>query len=166
MAPKLTRPRDLELTKAITTAGGVTALARALGIDPAAVCRWTRVPTHRSAEVERITGVLQAKTHTEVEMGEQPDAIDEADCAELGGLDLTMAELRTAVFVFVLAAKHSPHRKTLGKDAALEDARKVLELLMPIIRVPRTGDASVHALARYVLRVAGAYKEERFLLGY
>jgi hypothetical protein len=151
------------LTKAITAAGGVTALARALGIDPAAVCRWTRVPSYRAAEVERITGVPQAKTHTEIEMSEP---ISETDCTELSKLDLTMAELRSAVFVFVLAAKHSPRRKTSGEDAALEDARKVLELLMPIIRSPRTGDASVHALARYVLRYAAAYKETNVLLGY
>ena len=122
--------------------------------------------SRNAAEVEQITGVSQAETHTETEMSEQPDAISETDYSELGKLDLTMNELRTAVFVFVLAAKHSPHRKDLGEDAALEDARKVLELLMPIIRTPRTGDASVHRLARYVLRVAGAYKEEWFLLGY
>jgi hypothetical protein len=170
MAPKLTRPRDPGLAKAITAAGGVTALARALGIDPAAVCRWTRVPTYRAAEVERITGMplspSQTKAHAETEMSEQPDMISEAEYNELSKLDLTLGELRTAVFVFVLAAKHSPRRKDFGLDAALEDATEVLKLLMPIIRTPRTGDASVHRLARYVLRVAGAYKEEWFLLGY
>jgi hypothetical protein len=169
MAPKLTRPRDPGLTKAITAAGGVTALARALGIDPAAVCRWGRVPAYRVAEVERITGLSlppsQIKAHMETKMSEQPDAISEADYNELSKLDLTMAELETAVFIFALAAKHSPHRKT-DQDAAFEDATKVLKLLMPIIRAPRTGDESIHRLARYVLRIAGAYKEVRFLLGY
>ena len=121
--------------------------------------------SRNAAEVEQITGVSQAETHTETEMSEQPDAISETDYSELGKLDLTMNELRTAVFVFVLAAKHSPHRKT-DQDAAFEDATKVLKLLMPIIRAPRTGDESIHRLARYVLRIAGAYKEVRFLLGY
>jgi len=55
MARKLSRSGDPSLTKAIVAAGGVTALARALGIDPAAVSRWTSVPFYRALEVERIT---------------------------------------------------------------------------------------------------------------
>ena len=37
--------------------GGLTRLARALGLTRSAVHQWKQVPAHRLVEVERITGI-------------------------------------------------------------------------------------------------------------
>ncbi len=49
--------RDTALSEAITKAGGVNALARALGIASASVAEWRRVPPGRVPAVSRITGI-------------------------------------------------------------------------------------------------------------
>src|SRR6266702_7313405 len=45
------------LERAVKAVGGVKALARLLGITPAAVYQWEKIPTERLLEVERVTGV-------------------------------------------------------------------------------------------------------------
>jgi TorA maturation chaperone TorD len=52
--------RDQGLERAIKAAGGVRALARALGISQPAVSSWKRVPPDRIAAVEAATGVARA----------------------------------------------------------------------------------------------------------
>jgi|GEM_PF-1889356 len=42
---------------AIENAGGVTVLARALGIKHPAIYRWTRIPAERVLDVEALTGI-------------------------------------------------------------------------------------------------------------
>jgi DNA-binding transcriptional regulator YdaS (Cro superfamily) len=61
---------DTALTKAIEAAGNKSALATALGIKPQAVQQWTRVPTPRVLEVERITGVSRHELRPDI----YPDA--------------------------------------------------------------------------------------------
>ena len=51
------RDRDTGLQSAIEAAGGVGALARALGISQPAVSTWQRVPAERVLSVETMTGV-------------------------------------------------------------------------------------------------------------
>lgn len=53
--------RDKALQKAIKIMGGVRALARSIGIDHAAVSRWTRVPAERLFAVSRATGIPPEK---------------------------------------------------------------------------------------------------------
>ena len=48
---------DSGLKAALEAAGSMRALARALGISHQAVIQWTRIPTERIIEVERVTGV-------------------------------------------------------------------------------------------------------------
>jgi DNA-binding transcriptional regulator YdaS (Cro superfamily) len=48
---------DAGLTKAIEAAGGVRALARALGIKHPAILQWVRIPAQRVVDIERVTGV-------------------------------------------------------------------------------------------------------------
>jgi post-segregation antitoxin (ccd killing protein)/DNA-binding transcriptional regulator YdaS (Cro superfamily) len=59
--------RDPGLAKAIEKAGGVNALARALGISSAAVAEWRRLPPRRVAAVAALTGLppelLRPDTH-------------------------------------------------------------------------------------------------------
>lgn len=47
--------------RAINAAGGVSALADALGISPAAVSEWPRIPVERVVDIERITGIHRAE---------------------------------------------------------------------------------------------------------
>jgi DNA-binding transcriptional regulator YdaS (Cro superfamily) len=47
--------------RAIKKAGGVRALAAALGITPASVCEWPYIPIDRLVAVERLTGIDRAK---------------------------------------------------------------------------------------------------------
>jgi TorA maturation chaperone TorD len=49
--------RDQGLTEAIRTAGGVSELARRLGISQPSVSNWNRVPAERVLDVEAATGI-------------------------------------------------------------------------------------------------------------
>ena len=49
--------RPLITQQAIDAAGGVTALARALGINPEAVSQWRKIPVQRVPAVSAITGI-------------------------------------------------------------------------------------------------------------
>lgn len=51
------KTRSPGLKTAITVAGGLTALARGLGIKPQSLVKWARVPAERCLDVERLTGV-------------------------------------------------------------------------------------------------------------
>ncbi|MBO1361511.1 helix-turn-helix domain-containing protein [Acetobacter sacchari] len=47
--------------RAIDAAGGVSALARRVGISAPSVCRWTHIPATRVIAVERVTGIPRAE---------------------------------------------------------------------------------------------------------
>jgi DNA-binding transcriptional regulator YdaS (Cro superfamily) len=49
--------REPGVIAAIEAAGGINALARALGIDAAAVSRWRQIPSKRVIQIEHILGV-------------------------------------------------------------------------------------------------------------
>ena len=53
--------RDLGLTEAINAAGGVTELARRIGISQPSVTNWDRVPADRVVAVEQATGVARMR---------------------------------------------------------------------------------------------------------
>lgn len=52
--------REAILSAALTKAGGVTALARAIGIKPQAISQWRRVPADRVGDVAVATGIPAA----------------------------------------------------------------------------------------------------------
>ena len=52
-----TSTRDRGLLAAITHAGGISRLARSLGLTQPTVSVWKRVPAHHVIEVETLTGV-------------------------------------------------------------------------------------------------------------
>ena len=74
--------RDPGLTEAINAAGGVTELARRIGISQPSVTNWDRVPADRVVAVEQATGVVRMRLrpdlYGEVAMGSD---VDEIDCA-------------------------------------------------------------------------------------
>lgn len=49
--------RSSELDRALAAAGGVTALARGLGVDPSTVSGWRQLPARHVGAVARITGL-------------------------------------------------------------------------------------------------------------
>ena len=49
--------REPGLLRAIEAGGGISALARKLGISQAALSKWRRVPAHQIIAVEKATGV-------------------------------------------------------------------------------------------------------------
>jgi TorA maturation chaperone TorD/DNA-binding transcriptional regulator YdaS (Cro superfamily) len=53
--------RDDGLKRAIDAAGGITALARGLGIAQPSVSSWSRVPAERVAAIETLTGVERSQ---------------------------------------------------------------------------------------------------------
>jgi DNA-binding transcriptional regulator YdaS (Cro superfamily) len=48
---------DLGLQQAVAKAGSAQILARLVGVSPAAISLWKKVPVNRVPDVERLTGV-------------------------------------------------------------------------------------------------------------
>lgn len=67
--------RDPGLHKAIESAGGVTELARCLGLAQPSVSKWTRVPAERVISVENLTGVPRVVLRPDI-YGEHKMAVD------------------------------------------------------------------------------------------
>ena len=76
--------RQAGLEHAIEAAGGIGALARALGISQPAVSNWQKIPAERVLAVEAITGVSRSLLRPDLYPMDEPDrpgegAIDELD---------------------------------------------------------------------------------------
>jgi TorA maturation chaperone TorD len=64
--------RDMALDRAIEAAGGVRALARALGISQPAISSWKRIPSDRLVAVEAATGIPRAELRPDLFAGAAP----------------------------------------------------------------------------------------------
>src|SRR5215831_12754021 len=73
--------RDPGLSEAIRVAGGVSELARQLGISQPSVSNWIRVPAERVVSVEAITGVDRAVLRPDLYGAKTPGETDEVDAA-------------------------------------------------------------------------------------
>jgi TorA maturation chaperone TorD len=71
---------DQGLEEAIRAAGGVTELARRVGISQPSVSNWSRVPAERVLSVEAATGVGRAVLRPDL-YGGQPGGLDDVDAA-------------------------------------------------------------------------------------
>ena len=72
--------REPGLSEAIRAAGGVSELARQIGISQPSVSNWMRVPAERVVSVESVTGVDRAVLRPDLFSGNRM-AIDEVDAA-------------------------------------------------------------------------------------
>jgi TorA maturation chaperone TorD/DNA-binding transcriptional regulator YdaS (Cro superfamily) len=72
--------RDAGLQQAIRAAGGVSELARRIGISQPSVSNWDRIPAERVLAVEAATGVARAVLRPDLYDGHAP-AVDEVDAA-------------------------------------------------------------------------------------
>ena len=76
--------RDPGLSEAIRAAGGVSELARQLGISQPSVSNWMRVPAERVISVEVATGVNRAVLRPDLYGAQKTGGnIDEVDAARL-----------------------------------------------------------------------------------
>src|SRR5246127_2009015 len=74
--------REPGLEEAIRAAGGVSELARRLGIAQPSVSNWERIPAERVASVEEITGVDRARLRPDLFAARAPaETIDDVDAA-------------------------------------------------------------------------------------
>lgn len=76
-APKSHPWRDAGLCEAIRAVGGISKLARRLGISQPSVSNWTHVPTDRITAVEAISGIPRAALRPDL-FGKRTDLDDEA----------------------------------------------------------------------------------------
>jgi TorA maturation chaperone TorD len=74
--------RDPGLTEAFRSTGGVSELARRLGISQPSVSNWIRVPAERVIAVEAATGISRNKLRPDL-YGDGPEAADAADEVDL-----------------------------------------------------------------------------------
>jgi TorA maturation chaperone TorD len=87
--------RDSGLNEAIRAVGGVTELARRLGISQPSVSNWQRIPADRVALVEKATGVAREILRPDLYGADEAVAgeIDEADSARANEYALLAALL-------------------------------------------------------------------------
>jgi len=103
--------RDNGLDLAISAAGGVTELARKLGISQPSVSNWTRVPAERVVQVESITGVKRSDL--------RPDLYgDEAKTEESGLDEVEVARAREYAMLAALLIR-APDADFLQRIASL-----------------------------------------------
>ena len=72
---------DLGLQEAIQAAGGVTELARRIGISQPSISNWTRVPAERVISVEAATGVARAILRPDLYGTVNTNGADDVDLA-------------------------------------------------------------------------------------
>jgi TorA maturation chaperone TorD len=90
--------RDSGLNEAIRAVGGVTELARRIGISQPSVSNWQRIPADRVALVEKATGIAREILRPDLygEGGSVAGDIDEADSARANEYALLAALLARA----------------------------------------------------------------------
>jgi TorA maturation chaperone TorD len=100
--------RDLGLQQAIEAAGGVTELARKIGIAQPSVSNWSRIPAERVASIADITGVSRAVLRPDLfreqtNMTSDVDDIDTARAQEYALLAALLARAPDSEFLSRLA---------------------------------------------------------------
>jgi len=89
--------RDPGLTEAIRAAGGISELARQIGISQPSVSNWVRVPAERVIPVESVTGVDRTVLRPDLYSGKKIDSeVDEVDAARAQEYALLAALLMRA----------------------------------------------------------------------
>ena len=126
---------DRGLEEAIRAAGGVTELARRIGISQPSVSNWSRIPAERVLTVEAVTGVARAILRPDLyDENNQTTGIDEVDLAraqEYALLAALLTRAPDAAFLQRLAALRGDPTPLgvahvgLADAAASADATKV-----------------------------------------
>jgi TorA maturation chaperone TorD len=127
--------RDPGLQQAIKAAGGVSELARKIGIAQPSISNWSRIPAERVVSVEQVTGVDRALLRPDLFGGTSPvNDIDETDSARSQEYALLSALLARAPDADLLsrmaglrgdATPFGLAHMALGEAAAEADADRV-----------------------------------------
>ncbi len=125
--------RDQGLDEAIRAAGGITELARRIGISQPSVSNWERIPAERVLAVEAATGVARSVLRPDLFGSETPmaDEVDAARAQEYALLATLLARAPDAQLLGRLAhlrGDASPlglAHAALGDAAARLDAERV-----------------------------------------
>jgi TorA maturation chaperone TorD len=125
--------RDPGLNEAIQAVGGVSELARRIGISQPSVSNWDKVPAERVIAVEAATGVARVRLRPDLyrEPAAEVDEIDLARAQEYALLSALLARAPDAALLARLArlgGDASPlglAHGALGEAAARADATKV-----------------------------------------
>jgi TorA maturation chaperone TorD len=133
--PRMEQMRDQGLQEAIQAAGGVSELARRLGISQPSVSNWDRVPAERVFAVETATGVARDVLRPDLFGGESTsssiDDVDAARASEYALLATLLIRSPDAALLARLARLRgdaSPlglAHAALGEAAAHADAERV-----------------------------------------
>src|SRR5215218_1879600 len=105
--------RDRGLSKAIQAVGGVSELARRVGISQPSVSNWDKVPAERVLAVEAATGVARMRL--------RPDLYREPDASQIDDIDLARAQeyaLLSALLARAPDADLLARLSRLGGDAS------------------------------------------------
>jgi TorA maturation chaperone TorD/DNA-binding transcriptional regulator YdaS (Cro superfamily) len=129
--------RDDGLRLAIDAAGGISALARGLGIAQPSVSSWSRVPAERVVVIEALTGVRRERLRPDL-YGEVADAVVEG-----GDSDDDVGSARAGEYLLLAALLRHPVTSEL-----LERLRSI------------TGDATPLGLAHIALAQAAGRTAE------
>lgn len=101
--------RDMGLSEAIHAVGGVSELARRIGISQPAVTNWGRVPAERVLAVEAVSGVPRVRL--------RPDLYREQPMSEVDEIDAARAQEYALLSALLVRA---PDARLLGRLAKLE----------------------------------------------
>jgi TorA maturation chaperone TorD len=110
--------RDEGLAQAIGAAGGVGALARALGISQPSVSNWSRVPAERVLAVEATTGVPRERLRPDLYQQELR-SLDDRAAASAQPDDVEQARAREYLLLAALL-RSAPSQELLGALAGLK----------------------------------------------
>ena len=128
--------RDPGLQQAINAAGGVSELARKIGIAQPSVSNWSRIPAERVASIEEITGVERALLRPDLFGGASAmvsdiDEIDSARSQEYALLSVLLARAPDAELLSRLARLRGDATPlglahiALGEAAAAADGERI-----------------------------------------
>jgi TorA maturation chaperone TorD len=140
--------REPGLEEAIRAAGGVSELARRLGIAQPSVSNWERVPAERVASVEEATGVDRVRLRPDLFAARVPaDTIDDVDAARaqeyallatlLGGApdrDLLAGLARLKGDASPLGLAHARLAEIAGTADAMQVEREYFDLFVGVGR--------------------------------
>ena len=127
--------RDQGLEKAIRSIGGVSELARRIGIAQPSVSNWNRVPAERVAAVEAATGIARAILRPDLfgmdfGVNEKIDEVDAARAQEYALLSVLLAKAPDADLLERLS-------KLGGDDSLIGEAHRELAVAASLARADR-----------------------------
>jgi TorA maturation chaperone TorD len=128
--------RDSGLSEAIRAVGGVSELARQIGISQPSVSNWTRVPAERVVIVETVTGIDRATL--------RPDLYGNEAVREADEIDAARAQEYALIGALLL---HAPSAELLKSLSELKGAATPLGLAHAAL-ADAAAEASVEAVER------------------